>query len=222
MLCFSPSTQRRTPRPGRRRSTSSRACWNGKCGSAGLTGAKTWRTVHAPITGSTNWEDGGSDGTPSVSDQGLRPNGRSSPRCPIVQPRHRRGSGRFRAQRKTLYPIEGRAELANLIARADRHSGPTVAGGEAFHPGSELAQRSEQRTRQPCCRAQEVRQGKGPPERPVLQALSFLNSFSHYQDRLRAAFFMADGRLLPKRDLGRRLSRRGSVAGIGHAKTVCR
>ena len=43
------------------------------------------------------------------------------------------------------HAVEGRAELADLVARADRHARPVVAGSEAFHPGSELAQRSEQR-----------------------------------------------------------------------------
>ena len=47
------------------------------------------------------------------------------------------------------HAVEGRAELADLVARADRHLGAVVAGGKARHAGGELAQRPEQRARQP-------------------------------------------------------------------------
>ena len=47
------------------------------------------------------------------------------------------------------HAVERRAQGADLVARAHRHLGAVVAGREARHAGGELAQRPEQRARQP-------------------------------------------------------------------------
>ncbi len=47
------------------------------------------------------------------------------------------------------HAVERRAQRADLIAGANRHFGTIVAGGKARHAGGKLAQRREQRARQP-------------------------------------------------------------------------
>ena len=47
------------------------------------------------------------------------------------------------------HAVERRAQRADLVARAHRHRGAVVAGREARHAGGQLAQRPEQRARQP-------------------------------------------------------------------------
>ncbi len=47
------------------------------------------------------------------------------------------------------HAVEGKAELADLVARTHGDVGVVVAGGEAADAGGELAQGAEQRARQP-------------------------------------------------------------------------
>ena len=58
------------------------------------------------------------------------------------------------------HAVEGEAELADLVARAHRHLGVVVAGGEAADAGGQLGQRPEQRTRQPRADHEHHQQGE--------------------------------------------------------------